>query len=208
MKEQPIWQELWQKLQSKGQAVWQSIVNWVKAQPRWRLALYGVGGPILLGLLFVLVLTILVWQGAFGALPTYGDLQNVENDQASEIYSEDGVLLGKYYIENRTDARLDEISPLVIDALVATEDARFFEHSGIDLRAWGRVLVKTILLRDESAGGGSTLSQQLAKNLYPRSAHWMLTMPINKIKEMFLIASLSITNSTITFFQNRFKIFV
>ena len=185
MKEQPIWQELWQKLQSKGQAVWQSIVNWVKAQPRWRLALYGIGGPILLGLLFVLVLTILVWQGAFGALPTYGDLQNVENDQASEIYSEDGVLLGKYYIENRTDARLDEISPLVIDALVATEDARFFEHSGIDLRAWGRVLVKTILLRDESAGGGSTLSQQLAKNLYPRSAHWMLTMPINKIKEMF-----------------------
>ena len=185
MKEQPIWQELWQKLQSKGQAVWQSIVNWVKAQPRWRLALYGIGGPILLGLLFVLVLTILVWQGAFGALPTYGDLQNVENDQPSEIYSEDGVLLGKYYIENRTDARLDEISPLVIDALVATEDARFFEHSGIDLRAWGRVLVKTILLRDESAGGGSTLSQQLAKNLYPRSAHWMLTMPINKIKEMF-----------------------
>lgn len=185
MKEQPIWQELWQKLQSKGQAVWQSIVSWVKAQPRWRLALYGIGGPILLGLLFVLILTILVWQGAFGALPTYGDLQNVENDQASEIYSEDGVLLGKYYIENRTDARLDEISPLVIDALVATEDARFFEHSGIDLRAWGRVLVKTILLRDESAGGGSTLSQQLAKNLYPRSAHWMLTMPINKIKEMF-----------------------
>ena len=184
MRGQINWQEYWQKVQTWSQQVWQKGVNWLRSQPRWRLALYGLGGPILLGVLFALTLTLLVWRGAFGALPTYAALQNVENDQASEIYSEDGVLLGKYYIENRTDARLDEISPLVIDGLVATEDARFFDHSGIDIRAWGRVLVKSVLLRDESAGGGSTLSQQLAKNLYPRQQHWLFSILINKIKEM------------------------
>ncbi|MEL6655360.1 MAG: transglycosylase domain-containing protein [Bacteroidota bacterium] len=178
------WQEGWQKVQNWSRRQWQKCLDWLKAQPRWRLAMYGIGGPFLLGVLFVVTLTTLVWQGVFGELPNYAALQNIENDQASEIYSEDGVLLGKYYIENRTDARLDEISPLVIDALVATEDARFFEHSGIDIRAWGRVLVKSILLRDESSGGGSTLSQQLAKNLFPRQQHWLFTMPINKIKEM------------------------
>ncbi|MEL7427560.1 MAG: transglycosylase domain-containing protein [Bacteroidota bacterium] len=178
------WQEGWQKVQNWSRRQWQKCLDWLKAQPRWRLAMYGIGGPFLLGVLFVVTLTTLVWQGVFGELPNYAALQNIENDQASEIYSEDGVLLGKYYIENRTDARLDEISPLVIDALVATEDARFFEHSGIDIRAWGRVLVKSILLRDESSGGGSTLSQQLAKNLFPRQQHWLFAMPINKIKEM------------------------
>lgn len=185
MMDKVFWQDLWQKVQQKSQQLWLRSKNWVQAQSRWRLALYGIGGLMLLGLLSVLTLTILVWQGVFGQLPTYFDLQNIENNQASEIYSEDGVLLGKYYIENRTDAKLDEISPLVINALVATEDARFFEHSGIDIRAWGRVLVKTILLRDESSGGGSTLSQQLAKNLFPRGQHWLFTLPINKIKEMF-----------------------
>ena len=87
---------------------------------------------------------------------------------ASEIYSADGVILGKFYIENRSPVPFDSISPNVINALVSTEDARFYRHSGIDPEALARVGVKTMLLRKESAGGGSTISQQLAKLLVGR----------------------------------------
>ncbi len=183
------WQKEFQKISTFFQQFLgekgQSASGWLKQQSKLRLAIYGVGGAIVAGVVTVLVLGLLVWLGIFGALPTYGELQNVQNNQSSEIYSEDGVLLGKYYIENRTDAKLDEISEDVINALIATEDSRFFEHSGIDLRSWGRVLVKSVLLGDESSGGGSTLSQQLAKNLFPRREYAMLGMPINKLREMF-----------------------
>jgi penicillin-binding protein 1A len=214
------WQKEFQKITTSFQQYLgkkgQRFGAWFKEQSKLRLAIYGIGGPIIAGVVAVLVLAFLVWQGAFGALPTYGELQNVENNQSSEIYSEDGVLLGKYYIENRTDARLDEISPEVINALVATEDSRFFEHSGIDLRSWGRVLVKSILMRDESSGGGSTLSQQLAKNLFPRRGYAFLGMPINKLREMFTARRLeSIYNkeellrlylNTVPFGENAFGI--
>ncbi len=165
---------------------WAAFKRWYDRQPRWRIALIGIGVPFLMGMLFVMLLALLVWQGAFGALPDYAQLKDIRNYQASEIYADDGALLGKYYIENRTNASMEEISPEVIQALVATEDARFFEHSGIDLRAFGRVLFKSILLSDESAGGGSTLSQQLAKNLFPRRSYALLSMPINKLREMFI----------------------
>lgn len=159
---------------------------WLKGQSRMRLLFYILGIPAIIGLLTVFTLSMLVWLELLGPLPDYATLKDIHNNQASEIYSDDGVLLGKYYVENRTDATLDEISPQIINGLVATEDARFFEHSGIDLRAWGRVLIKTILLQNESAGGGSTLSQQLAKNLFPRKDFAFLEMPINKIREMFI----------------------
>jgi penicillin-binding protein 1A len=137
-------------------------------------------------LLSILLLIFLVYQGAFGKLPTYSDLQAIQNRTASEVYSEDGTLLGKYYIENRVNADFEEISPNIINALVATEDARFFEHGGIDFRALFRVFFKSILLSDESSGGGSTISQQLAKNLYPRKDYWALSMVINKTRELFI----------------------
>ena len=185
----PDWKTMTRQYQDQIQqwlaGKWQLFSHWFSQQPRWKLVAMGVGGPILAGLLAVLLLMALVWQGAFGPLPDYAELRNIRNYQASEIYAEDGALLGKYYIENRTNADLEEISPTVIQALVATEDARFFEHSGVDIRAIGRVLVKSILLSDESSGGGSTLSQQLVKNLYPRTSYRMLGMPINKLREMF-----------------------
>ena len=136
--------------------------------------------------LFVFGLWFLVFIGAFGKLPSASGLKNIHNHTASEIYAVDGKLLGKYYIENRINVDYDEISPDIINALIATEDARFFEHSGIDFRSWVRVFVKTILMRKQSAGGGSTLSQQLAKNLFPREKYMMLTVPIIKIKEMII----------------------
>ncbi|MEZ4985293.1 MAG: transglycosylase domain-containing protein [Saprospiraceae bacterium] len=170
------------KLHSLGRAYYEQGIRWVKQQPVWKLALYAASIPIVC----LMLLVVMVRVGLMGALPGQEALRNIQNNQASAVYSQDGVILGKYYIENRTDASLEEISPLVVHALVATEDARFFEHSGIDIRAWGRVLFKSILLRDESSGGGSTLSQQLAKNLFPRRSYWLLSMPINKIREMLI----------------------
>jgi len=81
-------------------------------------------------------------------LPSGKDLAAIENSIASEVYSEDQQLLGKYYIQNRINANLEDISPILVDALVATEDARFFEHRGVDFRSWFRVLFKSILLQD------------------------------------------------------------
>ncbi len=135
---------------------------------------------------FIFGLWLLVILGAFGRLPSANDLKNIHNHTASEIYSADGKILGKYFIENRINVTYDEISPDIINALIATEDARFLEHSGIDLRSWARVFIKTILMRKQSAGGGSTLSQQLAKNLFPRQKYFVLTVPIIKIREMII----------------------
>ncbi|MDT8400820.1 MAG: transglycosylase domain-containing protein [Bacteroidales bacterium] len=116
---------------------------------------------------FVLLITIfiLISLEVFGPMPGFAELENPDNSLAAEVYSADGVLLGKYFLQNRTWADYDEISPYVVDALIATEDIRFHRHSGIDVRGLMRVLIKSILLGQES-GGGSTISQQLAKNLY------------------------------------------
>ncbi len=135
---------------------------------------------------FLFSFSLLVYWGAFGKLPGYPDLRAIQNSVASEVYAEDGVLLGKYFIENRVNADFEDISPNIINALIATEDARFFDHSGIDIRAAFRVFFRTVLLSDESGGGGSTLSQQLAKNLYPRQRFQLFTIPIAKVKEMIV----------------------
>lgn len=98
-----------------------------------------------------------------GPLPSIEELQNPASQMSSAIYSEDGVLLGKYYQRDRLATSYKDISPFVLNALIATEDARFFEHSGIDLRALGRAIWGVFTLN--SKGGASTLSQQLALNL-------------------------------------------
>ncbi len=124
--------------------------------------------------------------GVFGSIPDEQALGNIDNYVASEVYSEDGKLLGKYYIQERTHAPYEKISPKIIDALIATEDARFYEHNGVDNRSLLRVFIKTLLLQDESAGGGSTISQQLAKNLFQRKSLGRLSMPVNKVREAII----------------------
>ena len=119
-------------------------------------------------------------------MPSGKELKNKRNDTASEVYSADSVLLGRYFLYDRTNISYQEIDTSVIAALVATEDARFYRHHGIDSRSLARVLIKTILLQKESSGGGSTITQQLIKNLYPRRDRLMLDMPINKAREMIL----------------------
>ncbi len=104
--------------------------------------------------------------GLFGEMPEFESLENPESELASELYSADGVLLGKYFRENRTPVTYNELSPNLINALISTEDLRFEDHSGIDPRALARVFVKSIILMQKNAGGGSTLSQQTAKNLF------------------------------------------
>ena len=181
---------LFEQAKSWSAAQWQQIRQWsldfYGRYPRWAIAGLITGGLGILGFLSVLVIAALVYFEALGPVPGYPELEAISNHNASEVYAEDGVLLGKYYVENRINADFEEISPDLINALVATEDARFFEHSGIDVRAAARVLVKSILLMDESSGGGSTLSQQLAKNLYPREDYLMLSMVVNKMREMLI----------------------
>ena len=136
----------------------------------------------LLGCLFF----ILVFLGVLGPVPSKTQLQQINNPLASEVYSVDGKILGRYYVENRSYATFDEISPNVINALVATEDARFYEHRGIDEIALARVLFKSIILRNDAAGGGSTISQQIAKNLFPRVDYGPFSMPVNKLREAII----------------------
>lgn len=108
--------------------------------------------------------------GLFGELPSLQALENPRSELASEIYSADGKLMGKLYLVNRIPVEYEEISPYVINALIATEDVRFEKHAGVDLKGLARVFFKTILLRKRESGGGSTLTQQLAKNLFETRA--------------------------------------
>ncbi|MCC5943675.1 MAG: penicillin-binding protein, partial [Bernardetiaceae bacterium] len=118
------------------------------------------------------ILGIILWAWAvsantnnlFGGMPDLRELENPQSSLASEIYSSDGELLGKFYRENRTQTKYKNISSNVVNALLATEDVRFFEHAGIDLRSLSRVVVGLITFNRQ--GGGSTISQQLAKNLF------------------------------------------
>lgn len=135
---------------------------------------------------FVAVFVFLVWAGLFGPLPTQGHLSEIHHPVASEVYSADSVLLGRYYLQDRTPVTAAEIPDNLKQALIATEDIRFYEHNGIDVKSLMRVLIKSLLLQKESSGGGSTLTQQLAKNLYPRKRYAFLSLPINKVREMII----------------------
>ena len=141
--------------------------------------------------------------GLFGEMPSYKALENPEseNDLSSELYSADGLVLGKYYRFNRSQATYDELAPELIQTLLVTEDVRFFNHAGIDLKGLVRVFVKTVLLGNRGAGGGSTITQQLAKNIFNTretqhegSLHRLnfgpLSLIVNKTKEWVLAVEL------------------
>lgn len=140
--------------------------------------------------LFCALLVVSVWSGIFAHLPQVEELRQIKHKSASLLYASDGSLIGKYYTENRQTIDNEHISIHVRHALIATEDNRFFEHRGFDVISLGRVFVKTILLGDTSQGGGSTISQQLAKNLYPRRSFKILSLPLNKIREIFIASRL------------------
>lgn len=117
---------------------------------------------------FVAFLIIIFAFISFSDLPSFDDLENPKYDLASIIYDVKGVPFGRYYIEDRVALEYNQLSGHIKNALLVTEDDRFYSHSGIDLRALFRVGFKTLILRQEDAGGGSTITQQLAKLLYKR----------------------------------------
>ena len=119
-------------------------------------------------IIFIASVFTLIATGVIGYTPPIEDLENPIDKYASQVYSVDNELLGTYSQskENRIYSSYDELSPYLVQALVATEDARFYGHSGIDVYAVGRAVVKRLIFQQESGGGGSTISQQLAKQLY------------------------------------------
>jgi len=125
---------------------------------------------------------IAIWNAWIGYLPELEDLQNPINRYATQVYSSDGKVLGTWHLdkENRVVVPYEKISPYVVNALVATEDERFYEHSGIDFWALGRAIVKRGILGQVEAGGGSTITQQLAKQLYSKKAHSTLERLMQK----------------------------
>lgn len=184
----------WQSQKPKfSRAYWQRKLHTAREGFRSRKFGFVWRGFYKLALFGVLALALFyfaVYIGLLGDMPSRRELRSVQNNTASEVYASDGTLLGRYYIQDRTNVKYSHISPAAIDALVATEDARFYDHNGIDFRSLGRVFVKSILLQNQSAGGGSTLSQQLAKNLYPRKNYWIWDMPVNKMREMIIAQKL------------------
>lgn len=148
----------------------------------WRFSLISAFICVVLGCSFFLF----VYLGIPAPLPSSETLATIENPESSLVYDTHGKVLGKYYIYDRTTTSLDKVSPHVINALLATEDIRFYQHSGIDYRSLGRVFLRTFLMRDASGGGGSTLTQQLAKNLYPRQKFPFASLAVNKVREMII----------------------
>jgi len=134
---------------------------------------------------FVFFIVFLFWiisNGWLGFMPSFIELENPKTNLATEIYSYDGELLGKYYIENRSISAFHELPENLTNALIATEDVRFYQHSGVDVRALLRVIFGVVTFNKK--GGGSTITQQLAKNLFPRDPNAnKVKIVITKLKE-------------------------
>lgn len=137
------------------------------------------------GLLGLVVFLLMVKVGLFGKMPDIDELENPKTSLASEVYSADKVLMGKYYYENRANCEFKELPKNLIDALVATEDIRFYKHSGIDIKALTRAFV--FLGKD---GGASTITQQLAKNLFHSRSTFLPARMLQKLKEMIIAVEL------------------
>ena len=151
------------------------------------------GGLWAFALLFIFLFMPLGWVSE---IPSFEMLENPNSIQVSEVISDDGEVIGYIGLENRSNVTYDQLSPNLVHALIATEDARFYSHSGIDLRSLGRVFFKTILGRNESSGGGSTITQQLAKNLFKmRDLNKNHGMVVTKLSEWVTAVRLEHTYS-------------
>ncbi|KAA2216412.1 transglycosylase domain-containing protein [Maribacter flavus] len=154
--------------------------------PFLRYFFVGIAGFLVLTVIFVGS----IYLGAWGSVPNKKELSNFQYQVASEVFTADSVLIGKYYLNDRQPITFDEFPEHLLQALISIEDERFYEHSGVDYPSLFRVGIKTILLGDESSGGGSTISQQLAKNLYPRRDRKQTNIVVDKIKEMIIAGRL------------------
>lgn len=162
---------------------------------------------------FAAVIFSLILVGIFAEIPSFEELENPKNNLATELISEDGKVINTFHVENRSYVSYEELSPYLVQAAVSTEDVRFYEHSGIDFISLVRVGVKSILLGDKrSGGGGSTITQQLAKSLFPREkTDWTfpgankVQLVINKFKEWITAVKLErnyTKNEIMTMYMN------
>lgn len=175
----PAWthtlQSGWQDRKAQPSA---TVLRFLRAH--WPKALWAS----LITFLAIIALYLSVYFGAFGPLPTRAELRQVQNNEASIVYTADGQVIGRYYTHNRTTVTYAELPPHLIQALVATEDARFYQHRGVDWRSMPRVLWGVLTRQDK--GGGSTIHQQLIKNIYPRRRYRFASILIHKCREIIL----------------------
>ena len=158
-----------------------------------RKAIVRILWALLIGIILItFVAFTAIWFGWIGYMPPLEDLQNPISRYATQVYSADGKVMGTWNLnrENRICVPYSNLSPYLVKALVATEDARFYEHSGIDFYALGRAIVKRGILGQENAGGGSTITQQLAKQLYSDVAHSSLERLLQKPIEWVIAVKL------------------
>ncbi|MCO6475799.1 MAG: penicillin-binding protein [Phaeodactylibacter sp.] len=157
------------------QETYRKITRWM-----WYISLGGIAAILLS---FIIL--------SFTNLPSVKQLENPKSEEASQIFAANGEVIGRYYTENRVPVSYSELSPHLVNALIATEDERYHEHSGIDFPALGRVAIKTVLLGQKSSGGASTITQQLAKLLFTgQAASNMTERVIQKLKEWIIAVRL------------------
>ena len=148
------------------------------------------GKLLLLSVLILGLFIGFVFLGVFGHVFSEKELKEFKNETASLVVSDNGKIIGKFFADNRTNVEFQQLPKDLVNALIATEDARYWEHEGVDSRSLLRVLIKSIILQQKSAGGGSTITQQLAKNMFGRQGYGFLSMPVNKTKEIILASRL------------------
>lgn len=159
-------------------------------KPNFKKYIYAFWAIFAFGILSVTLMFFLIAEGKLGDMPSFKDLENPQSLLASEVISRDDAVIGRYFRENRSYVTYEQLPKNLVDALVATEDVRFYSHSGIDLRGLFRVL-KGIMTGDSSSGGGSTLSQQLAKMLFPRDdMESKFDLVLRKFKEWVIAVKL------------------
>ncbi len=153
------------------------MVKRLKHHPYYRF--YFLFWSSLVGLVLAVFLFFqMVAWGWFGKLPPIEELENPKSSLASEIISSDGEVIGKYYLQNRSNVNFKDLNPSLVNALIATEDIRFYEHSGVDIKGLTRAVI--FMGRD---GGASTITQQLAKNLFHNPSQSLLGRILQKFKE-------------------------
>jgi len=157
---------------------------------KYRKLIFSFWVLIIAGIVSVFTLFTLISYGMLGFMPSFDELENPKSNLATEVISSDQQLLGNYFRENRSYSLHEELSPNIINALIATEDVRFHDHSGIDARGLARVIFRTIIMQDQSSGGGSTITQQLAKLLFHGRASSRLERAFQKLKEWVIAVKL------------------
>ena len=153
-------------------------------------------------LLLFVILIVAIENGVVGYMPSLAELENPQSAVSSDVLAADGTLLGRYYVLDRSNSKYADISPNIINALLATEDARFYDHAGIDPIATAAIPVYVLIHKKR---GSSTITQQLAKNLFPRKSESVFTLPFLKLKEWVLAVKLErnlTKNEIITLYLN------